>query len=356
MSSSEAQRLIQEISTKVYSAIPDWVQDEPVQSADVSIVLRPWSFMLRYPLVRGGAVLLKVARHEEMAIDKAVQEPKLLKRTEREYEMLSQIAEVFERLNGEADAFCYVRPLEIFPEWNALVMEELDAVPLKKYLLRPQIFFSQGADWQEFEKLVQNSARWLRVYHEGMEQFEPKPLSKLHIWGRISYLFGELSKYLPKKDFSELRGLFRQHYETIVDRKVKPAMIHGDFHCGNIMITRDGRVGALDADLTRSPAYRDLAKFYADIETRGIQVLLRGAFLNRKKLQSVYRAIVSGYFGEEACDEKVFNFFIALAILEKWLIDETTLSLTNGKEALARQSFAAWRRSYFVKLLSEKLA
>lgn len=361
MSRNESQYLINEISDKIYGAIPDWANSDPIRSDNVEIALRPWSFMLRYPLVDGGAVLLKVARHEEMTLTEAVKEEELFHRTEREYEMLSQIAAVFEGLNGEADQFCYVRPIEIFPEWNALAMEELDAIPLKKYLLRPEIVFSNGDEWKKFEELVEKSGRWLRAYHQGMQKFPRKSLSETHLSGRITHLFGQLYAYMPRKGkcLSELRKSFRNKLKEIADADVSIVMVHGDLHCGNIMVTRDGRVGALDADLTQSPAYNDLAKFYADIETRGIQVLLRGAFLNRAKRRRVYDAILKGYFGEDSEDkfnEAVFRFFIAVAILEKWLIDEIALEQSRGIEALLRHLFVIWRRSYFVRLLKEHIA
>ena len=357
MSMHETGILLDEISAQIYAAIPTWAGDEPVVIAHPEITTRPWSFMLRYPLQKGGAVLLKVARHQEMSIEQSVSEKTLLERTEREFEMLSQIAEVFRSHNGAASAdFCFVRPLEIFPRWNALAMEELESEPLKAYLLKPQMMLTISKDWERFEELLTQSARWLRTYHQGMGNRESVALAETKLAVRIDHVFKNLKGHVSSAKIDALMDAVQKKYSALAAHEVDLAMIHGDFHCGNILVTTDGRVGALDADLTQSPAYQDLAKFYADLETRGIQVLLRGNFLQTEKLKRAYRAITKGYFTETEFDEEVFQLFILVAIIEKWLMDEIAMQQASGITALGRRVFAGWRRAYFVKLLQEKLA
>jgi len=271
--------------------------------------------------------------------------------------MLNQIAEVFRSLNGAASRdFCYVRPLEIFPRWNALAMEELDAKPLKAYLLKPQMALAIGKDWERFEKLLTQSARWLRAYHLGMQNIETVSLAETELTARMEHLFNNLKTYVSDAKIDVLRDAFQQKCNALAAHKVDLAMIHGDFHCGNLLVTSDGRVAALDADLTQSPIYQDLAKFYVDLETRGEQALLRGNFLQPEKLARAYRAITTGYFAETVFDEEVFQLFILVAILEKWLMDEIALQQASGVTAFARRIFAGWRRTYFTQLLQEKLA
>lgn len=357
MSTHETEILLAEISAHIYASIPLWSGDEPIISAQPEITTRPWSFMLRYPLQKGGAILLKVARHQEMSLEQSIAETRLLERTEREFEMLSQIATVFQTLNGAASSeFCFVRPLAIFPLWNALAMEELDAKPLKNYLLQPQMALATGKDWQRFEALLAQSARWLRTYHQGMNNLKTVALAETEFAARIKYVFENLKGYFSAASLDALMSAIQKKYNSLAAHQIELAMIHGDFHCGNILVTSDGRVGALDADLTQSPIYQDLAKLYADLETRGEQVLLRGNFLQAEKLKRAYRAIRTGYFAETVFDEEVFQLFILVAILEKWLMDEITLQQASGSTAFARRIFAGWRRTYFTQLLQEKLA
>ncbi len=351
---SESTLIINEISTEVREAIPTWIENASIRSSQPEIVLRPWSFMLRYPLNSDDAILVKVARHEKMTLEEAVEEKDLLARTEREFEMLSKIAHVFQEKN-ETQEFCFVRPIEILPRWNALVMEELDAQPIKNYLLKPSIAFSSQKDWENFENLLQKSARWLREYHEGMGNLQKVPLSETGFSARIKAIFQRISAYPRIENIEKIKKDLLNEYDTLAEKKVMLAMLHGDFHCGNILVTPDGRIGALDADLTYDPIYQDLAKLFADLETRGIQMLSHGKFLRSRELNGAYIAITKSYFGDEEFNDKVLRLFIKVAILEKWLIDEDNLSRRAGTKSFAHKALSGWRRAYFSRLMQEQI-
>lgn len=358
MSTRESELVIQDITSYVCQAAGSWYGDASIRSVVPEIVTRPWSFMLRYPLAksvdRTGAVLVKVARHQKMDLARSVKERALLERTEREFGMLSAIATVFQEENG-AHEFCFVRPLEILPQWNAIVMEELESRTLKTYILKPRIILGLTRDWTTIETLLLKGARWLHQYHQGMGDVQESRLADTGLSRRIDQILERLAVHIPEQTLGPIKSYLMERSIKLADRKVVVAMLHSDFHCGNILITPEGHVGALDADLARGPIYQDIAKYFADLNTRGIQVLTRGGFIRTCQLEKCYRAILQGYFGVEEYDEELLRFFISIAILEKWMIDENSLRQSTGTKSLIFKVLSSWRRNYFLRLLHEQM-
>ena len=354
MHKQETIHILREISTQVEESAPKWVPDTYIQSSLPEVVTRPWSFMLRYSLSSGSAILVKVARHDEMSLAQAVSEKALLERTEREFEMLSKIAQVFQSKNEENE-FCFVQPLDIFSDWNALAMEELDAQTLKEYLLKPQMGLGFRKDWDTFTSLLTQAMRWLRAYHLGMGNLQTMPLSETKIDKRIENTLQKLQGYLPDGYLGEFGTRLMLRYKALGDHNITFSMLHGDFHCGNILVSTDGRVGALDADLRHGHIYEDIAKALADLKTRGIQMITQGLFFRAKGLSRAYQAVIDGYFGDEEGDEALLQFFIVIAILEKWLNNEKNLEENIGNKPFLNKIFSGWRRRYFSRLVLEGL-
>ena len=354
MSMRESEKIVEEISVYVRDNASLWHAGAAVLPSSPAIVTRPWSFMLRYPLSSSSAILVKVARHKGMTLAESVTENELLERTKREFEMLSSIARVFERENRNGD-FSFVRPLKILPRWNALAMDELDAQPLKNYLMDARIAFGESAKWSLFEELLGRAARWLHAFHQGTGEIDEIPLAETPLFENAKNTLDELQIYLPQNTLTPVFADLQENYQELATRPVKIAMLHGDFHCGNILVSPDGRVGALDADMARGAVYRDLAKLLADLQTRSIQMLTRGKFLSEEKLARTKKCVIANYFGDEFCDTDLLALFIRLAILEKWLIDEGNLTQSKGCKSLLRKILKDWRRSYFFKLSKEGL-
>lgn len=358
MSESDAGAIVRRISELVDKSVPEWVTGATVASVEPEMIVRPWSFMFRYPLTNhahAGAVLVKVARHKDMELPEAVADKALLYRTEKEFEMLSTIAQIFGDMDG-TNEFCFVQPLEILPEWNALAMEELDARVLKDYFLKPYMVIGAHKDWDKVTTLLKRSASWLRQYHHGAENgVDVQSLNDSGLRARIENTFTRLEALLSRK-WLTFKASMLSWCDDLGERPVPMAMLHSDFHCGNILVTPDYRVGALDADMVRGPVYLDLAKCYADLKTRSVQVLTFGNFIRRRQLENCYRAIVQGYFGADNFDEELLKFFVSIAILEKWMFDEEAIPQFSGAKAILFKLLSKWRRTYFLHMMRRQLA
>jgi len=349
-----------QIAMQVQSAVPSWFGDGAVLCSTLpEIYQRRWSFMLRF-LVQDEreqqtAILVKIARHEEMALEQATKEQSLLQRTEREYEMLSSIERIFKTHDGDWP-FCFIRPLALMEQWNALVTEELQAQPLKEHLLRMRMGLGYVPAWRSFEEILKRSARWLRIYHEQMGDVNSEPLSQIGLWEKVEHILQQLENVASVDDLEFIGNSVMQELKESANIEVPLAMLHGDFHCANILVMPDGRVGALDADCVRGPIYEDIAKLIADLETRSVQMLTRGRFIRSGQMQRCVATILDGYFGSEELNRKLLELFTVMAVLNKWVMDEGALSQTVGFQRLLRKLVASWRRQYFSRLVRHHLA
>ena len=339
MSTREAEKIIEEINDHVRTNAHLWRANASVSSHPSKIFTRPWSFILRYPVKSGGAVLVKIARHKEMNLAQSAKDKSLFGNNERDFLMLSKVAHVFQSQNGN---FCFVKPYEFMPRWNAFAMEELDVRTLKDDFLKTRMVLNRQKDWANFSTLLAQATQWLQIFHQQAGEIKIIPLAETKVKSRIeknAKIVGYDAKNLLKE------------YEALAQYPTLIATLHGDFHCGNIIINKEGRVGALDADLMQGAIYLDIAKLFADLETRSIQMLLQGNFMREKESERVYKTILENYKSSEKIpfDEKLFQLFIKVAVLEKWAFDES--DPTSGAKSLARKFTSSWQSIYFSQLL-----
>lgn len=342
MSARESGMIVEEISAYVHANAGGWAGGLRPLSDSPEIIARPWSFMLRYPVQDGHAILVKIARQNEMDIEEAVESEALRKDSEKDFRMLSKIAEIFQSKNG---SFCFVQPYAYLPQWNAFAMEELAIYPLKNDFLRARMFLGLERDWAAFCRLLQNAAVWLQIFHAGAGGLKIIPLAETNTKAR-------LDEVCRKTGFDCVE--LRTEYERLAQRSVPVTALHGDFHCGNIFVNERGQVGAFDADILHGPVYIDLAKLFADMETRFVQMLLQGNFMRAAQRRRVYQTLLEGYAGanEILFEEDVFLFFIKVAILEEWAVDERTPK--SKAKSLLHNATSKLRERYFLQLLKDE--
>lgn len=350
---------VRQITEYIRSGVPRWVNGTLNGSNGLVIEARPWSFILRYPVLyddhREGAILVKIAREDGMDLDQVSNGDKLLQRTQKEYEMLSEIENIF-RASAGWDSFSFIHAITVLPEWNALVMDELEAVPLKRHLLRFRMILGFEKDLSRIEKLLATSARWLSVYHRGMGAIDQVPLEQSGLKDRVEDIFRRLSLMIRADTpgvalYAEINRLLGVGAKW----KTPMGLIHSDFHCGNILITPDDYVAVLDADRIRGPVYEDIAKLIADLETRSVQVITFGLFFRSRQLRRFRDAIVKNYFQNSAENEAVLSLFVLVAVLHKWVMSEEKYFIETGFRRLANVLFASVRRRYYRKLVRKHI-
>ncbi len=131
----------QQMIERVSAMSKDWVGSG--LSLPPALTERKWSFMFRFPVLVNGnrprALLVKIARMQGMNLEQSVSHQSLIERTEREYKMLKAIEGVFSTPDKESKGFVYIRPLALFHDLNAIVMEELDCKQIGRASCRERV-------------------------------------------------------------------------------------------------------------------------------------------------------------------------------------------------------------------------
>lgn len=353
--SVEADRAIAaQIVARIVARLPEWFDGATLAVSLPEVQVRQWSFFLRYPLRtadgKAGAVLVKIPREPGITtLGQAVAAAHLAPVTRQEYETLQAMAAVFA---GEGAPLGAIRPLVYLAEWNALVMEELPARPLKKLLLQPRMALGLPQDWQPFEAALASAGRWLRTFHEQLGERRTEPPGA---WELRTEIERELGRLAPL-DAAPLRVAFDRALVAVTQRPMPVATLHGDFNCANILVLRDGCVAALDPnDSKRGPIYLDLGTLVADLATRKVQVLSNGLFVRRSRLENCRAAVLEGYFGAKPADIQMLDLACALAVVRKWALEEQTLTRARGARRLAARAYAVLMRRYFSRLVRRYL-
>ncbi len=342
--------LVCQITAQLGCAVPEWF------GSGVSLVPQPemrqreWSFLIRYPLrgmLAGRALIVKIPREPSMeSVEEAVAAQHLYAVGMGEYQTLCAIAVAFEQERS-------VRPLDYWPLWNALVMEEVEAPSLKSLFLRPVMALNRSQEWQPFEEALKASGQWLRHFHEEVGTLRYQPLERAALQQPIGHLLDQLAALSGgTQPRAPLRAALARAMQQVNEEVVPTTMLHGDFNCANILVDRAGTIFVLDPNGDqRGPAYQELARLITDLSTRKEQVLSYGRFARPTRLARCRAAVVRGYFAGNPYDKHLLNLFCAVAVLHKWVENERTLASASGGARGAATLLAPLLRRYFAGVI-----
>jgi hypothetical protein len=271
-----------------------------------------------------------------------------------EYHRLTSIAYVISQ-TGRADLFA-LRPLALFPQYNAFLMERISLRMLKAYLPELAVILGSNKAWRKFEKDLRLSGEWLQVIHAHFADLQsgtPASLKLDGIWiTELKNLEGRLGRPLET-----LRDSFHQLYMDLRDEPVPLSGLHNDYQLGNIFVTPSGQVGALDPNWEEAgPIYHDLATLLTDPVSRRAGVFSWGLSFRQSLRRRYELAVLTGYFGSSRSAPPLLDFFCALTVLSKWRIDEEFLDSTRSNwYGFAIPIIRRWIRPYFQRLIRHYL-
>jgi hypothetical protein len=273
-----------------------------------------------------------------------------------DYDLLQALAGMIQK-RGDSSAgffsdreqafYCAIRPLMFIAELGAVVMEELEARPLRQRLLKIETAL-QPAQQNRLEHLFNHAGRWLRVYHEQLGSLHDGPFVSDQVYANFESAMAQIEAAGWFK-LDSVRAAVKRAREKFAAQQLPHGRLHWDFHCANILVTADERLGVLDFRLIDAPVYVDIARLMTDLQTYRLQVLSYGWFLRAEVVARFHAAIVRGYFGDETPHRAALYLYGLFAILEKWQTDEEMLSEGRGRSL---QSLVFWRRRYFRRLLA----
>lgn len=352
--------ILEKLTEAIAHHIPSTFGRDAQLASDPPIALhRRYSFMFRYwvnsPSGMRQPILVKIPHDSWMrSMQEAIESDHIREVSTSEFETMKTIANVVTA--SQHPMLDAIHPRAILPDYNALLMDELSIVMLKGSLSRLSITLGTSGSWQEFKRHLQLSGEWLKTIHGMTSTHQDMYLRDLGMLEKVenSLAFLEGSRGVPT---GELRRLFVRLYDCIKDRPIPFASLHNDFQPGNIFITENGKLGALDPNWIESgPIFEDLASMLIYPRVRKPQVLTFGLQF-RSNLQARYEgAVLHGYFKDDPVPYPILYFYCAADALEKWQDNELLLSSKNsGMMRNAAWLLKPWVRFYFQQLVKDYL-
>jgi hypothetical protein len=357
MIAGEAEQLIPQVTAALSAQLSAWFGvGATFSTPQPKLSPRRWSVFLHYPVQRPtGApttILVKIPRRPEIpTLAEAIAAEKLRLACQQEYQTLAAIAATH---TAHASQSCTaIRPLAYLSDCNALVMEELQATPLKSLILTPQTLLARPAHQARIETTLTRAGQWLRIFHQNLGKSRSEPHAVDHLQQDVDQALQRLSALLPAQTtLAPLQAALNTTLHTLQSVPLPVALLHGDFNCANILVAPDGRVAVLDNNTDLSGViYHDLAKLLCDLATRKVQVLSQGLFLRPAHLARYRQALLTGYFGADAYQAQALDLALAVAILRKWTQDEQLLASMTGAKRLAAATLTPLLRRYFQQLV-----
>jgi hypothetical protein len=302
------------------------------------------SFFLRYQISleqRGRVCLLiKIPRPPEAAsVAQALELQRPRNSVRKEFDFLQACEKIF--TEADPQKFCAVRAIGFLPEWNAIAMEELNCRPLRIRNLY---------DKYSSVHRIKRAAQWLRIFHERIGETEVRHITSSTLRDEFNNRFAALESAspMPIHEVAGIRQLMELRLASMNNIEVPFAYLHGDFKWGNIVLSKEGRVGAVDSKLRGlGPIYVDLARLMSSVLSARVNYVTFG-MLNR--YQDCKDAVIGGYFNGGNVDAKPLDCYSALFLLEKWHEHERTLQ-RFGHNFI----FRIPTRKYFTHLLTQCL-
>lgn len=354
------QELIKKLTTEVVHRIPVIYGEEAgLASPSPERLDRRYSFMFRYwiklPDQDVRRVLVKIPHESWMkTMHEAISSEHIREVVQAEFDVMTSIASVIEGSNHPR--LFAIRPGACLSDLGALLVEEHPIRMLKADLLNVSIVFGSRLAWRKFEEYLELAGGWLRVIHTSFGSGVSRSLADLNV-GRL--VESELERIENDLAYSlkDLRELFRKIYPALQSSNVPLASLHNDYHLGNIFVTPDDRVGALDPNWVESGSiYEDLASLLIDPVTRKAQVISLGLLFRGSMRRRYENAILRGYYGDSNIPLAVIYFYCAWDVLVKWRMDvEILASDTSKLKAILKRMVAPAVYFYFHRLTLDYL-
>ena len=321
---------------------------------------RRYSYTFRYWFTdtegKSRPLFVKIPHPAELGtLAEAIKSERLGTEIKHEYEILKTIATVIS--TSERPGLFAITPGGYSLDFNAIFMEEFPITMLKGYLTKSAIIFGSPDVWKRFEHLLHLSGVWLRTIHDEFHKARFASFDDVRI---KDILLEELDalENMRGVPLSQIRKVLFSVYDLNKTYHMKMTSLHYDFHLGNIFVTDDGSVGALDPNWKEEGSiFEDLASILIDPMTRKHQVLSWG-LLFRPSLKKKYEdAIIKGYFdNQEGPHHRGLYFYCAYLTLAKWRANEELLKdIFPAPLRFIRSIISKFFDTYFSRLVLQYL-
>lgn len=351
----DAETFFAQLTPKIQADLPGWYGSEAKLAGEPTFHPRNWSFIFRYVVqvseLESKAIIVKVRHTEKMDLPQAAVNEKMGQEAREEYETLKKFQSVFSK-EENSSLFLTIRPLALYEDLNAVVMEQAALRTLRSFFRSPKMLM-EGQARKAFEGYLELAGRWLRIFHDVNGSAGDGLIFDRSLYENARANLDRIKSNLTQKDDMVLGDLLGKLYEMYDGKVVPYRILHEDFNSANIFVTRDGRICSFDPHNQPGPLYIDLAKIITDVETYRIQVITNGLWVPYPRLQTFHTALLRGYFGSESVDHSILSLFRLLSLLEKWKDVEIRFESSKGKWKLLYSLAMPQMRRYFLRLIQK---
>jgi hypothetical protein len=192
------------------------------------------------------------------------------------------------------------KPLDFFPEFPAMVMEEVSGCTVQESL-RALLWPLVSED--KVLLLCSECGKWLRFFHD-VTRIKP---GVLDTGDKLSCLEAALIKLrgqvLTDKLFANLSMAIEAIRGQVSEREEERALVHGDFSTDNVLVAG---IGATAIDIEgryKNVIYHDLASFLNSID-----LIALGLPFRRFRYRHCRESFLAGYFGGRTYNRKILWF------------------------------------------------
>lgn len=344
-------KIVSQITQLISQKLPYWYGEGALLlNPDGDVEKRQFSHLIHYQVAKpDGTNLTLIAKFNQALYTANLSTSDKLRLSadmRQYYNTLTKVARIF----ADNPAHCYIRPVDYFGQYSAIIMEELPSNSLRNEFVHPWMIVGLPNHRQQFLTHLAQAGRWLRIYHE---QFSGIQIEHFHK-ADLEAIANKKLKYLHavtqgRINTSNIEQRLAYWLDRITHIEVPHAQLHKDFSYANVLITPDGRIGSLDFKPRYGAIYEDLAHLIIDGYTGKWQLLSYGHLFRPNYLLHCQNAIVQGYFEARPVDNNLLNFYCTLAVLHKWIYTEQN-KLKNI--SVRSKLLASTVRRYFHRLPS----
>jgi hypothetical protein len=349
----DLESFLSKLTPKIEADLAVWYGPSARLSGAPSFRPRDWSFFFRYVIQVSGTenrvVLVKIRHSEKMDLSQAAADEKMKQEARDEYASLLHLQIIFGR-EKNSSLFFATRPLALYENFNAVVMEEADIRMLRSFLQSPKTLVKRDAR-RKLAGYFEDTGRWLRIFHDSVESPGDGPVFSEAQYEDACGNLSTIEKFLDQKDRVALKRLVDQLYKLYGRKDIPYRSLHDDFSCANIFVTGDERICSFDPKNNAGCPYVDLARAIVDMETCRMQVVTKGLWIPYPRMQRLQSLLLRGYFGAEQVDYVILNLYRLLDLLEKWRDAEVKLESSTGRRRLMYSLGTFQMRGYYPLLI-----
>ena len=204
-----------------------------------------------------------------------------------------------QRLDGRA-SLRVPRPLDFFPDLNALVMERVGGRRFSGVILAAAGRLAPAADADRLQQSAQLCGEWLAAYHDATRAADSAPFDGTFL-ARVEEKLVDFRRHgFPDAVADEVARSARLLHEWGSSRRVRCADQHGDYGPQNVHVG-DGCVYVFDLNYNvAAPVYEDVDYFLVTLET--MNPYPRQWLFDRARVAAMREPFLTGYFAGAAPD------------------------------------------------------